>query len=751
MMVNVMMNESPDGLASHALAPAATRPLADSATASMLHTMERWTSHGWLRSLDEALVLFLHELDPKASPLVLLAAALASHQLGRGHVCLDLRATLDDSSFALSLPPDTAPQGSGAVEATPLPLPGELLAHLTLPQWQSALMDSSLVAADDKPVAGGTPLVLQGDRLYLRRYWQYEQGVAQAMDARVQASLAQRAARTPAQDDALRQALDVLFARHGESLPGPDWQKMACALAATNAFAIITGGPGTGKTTTVVKLLALLQSMAVQAHAAGGQAGRPLRICLAAPTGKAAARLTESITQALARLQEGELPQLPTQLIQGEVSSLKDLIPADAQTLHRLLGSRPDSRHFRHNAQYPLALDVLVVDEASMVDLEMMAAVLTALPPQARLVLLGDKDQLASVEAGAVLGELCAQSERGLYWPETAQWLHQVTGEQVPADLIEMAGKPLDQAVVMLRVSHRFHADSGVGQLARLVNSGQHKAIKPLLKKGYPDVAAYAVPDPTHSLLAQLVIDGGGKRFVDSPQKAIHGPQGYGHYLQVLREMPHEGGQDALNQWAERLLAAHSQFQVLCALRSGPWGVEGLNNRIAQLLAHRDLIAHSSGWYAGRPVLVTRNDYSLKLMNGDIGITVNMPLQHQEQPLRTGSAPAANNTAYAPHALRVVFATSEGLRWVLPSRLQAVETVYAMTIHKSQGSEFDHAAVVLPPQLSPIMTRELVYTGITRAKNWLTVVAGGTNHFAVLEEATQLQVKRASGLRQGDL
>ena len=740
MMKNAMTTEPEDGMppqgVPHQQSAVRTPAVPDGATASLLHTVERWTAHGWLRSLDQALVLFLHELDPGASPLVLLAAALASHQLGRGHVCLDLQATLDNSRFALSLPPDTAAQGSGATEPTPLPLPSELLAQVNLLQWQSVLQASALVAAPGKPSQGGTPLVLQGDRLYLRRYWQYEQDVAQAIGQRITASQHLRQGRSAAQDAMLRQALDQLFAPAPHQVPdSPDWQKMACALAASSAFSIITGGPGTGKTTTVVKLLALLQSMALQ------QGGRPLRICLAAPTGKAAARLSESIVQALQRLDDAQLPALPP-AEGGGPRSLKPLIPSEAQTLHRLLGSRPDSRHFRHDAQHPLALDVLVVDEASMVDLEMMAALLSALPPQASLVLLGDKDQLASVEAGAVLGELCAQAERGLYWHETAQWLQQVTGQQVPAELQDIAGKPLDQAVVMLRVSHRFHADSGIGQLAGVVNAGMRKAIKPLLKAGYPDLAAYAVPDPTHSSLAQLVLDGGGKRFVDSAAKRDAGPVGYGHYLQVLRDMPPNPGPEALNAWALRLLKAHGEFQVLCALRSGPWGVEGLNERIAQLLAHRELIAQSSGWYAGRPVLVTRNDYSLKLMNGDIGITVQMP---------ANQAPEAGGASMAQGALRVVFATSEGLRWVLPSRLQAVETVYAMTIHKSQGSEFSHAAVVLPPSLSPIMTRELVYTGMTRAKRWLTVVAGGSSNFSVLEEATERQVRRSSGLRQGEL
>ena len=749
----------------------AANPSGD-ATRTMLHTLARWTANDWLRSLDEAFVLFLHELDPATSPLVLLAAALASHQLGRGHVCLDLQATLADSRFALSLPPD-AVDGNGEADDAPLPLPSDVLAGVTLVHWQTALQASGLVASGADPAAAGTPLVLQGNRLYLRRYWQHEQDVANAINARIAVSQDQRAQRTPAQDQSLRQALDVLFPPQadaqgdqpqGDASGQPDWQKVACALAATSAFAIITGGPGTGKTTTVVKLLALLQSMAVKGHTGGAAApSRPLRICLAAPTGKAAARLTESIVQALARLHDEQLPDIPAVERNGQLCTLKDLIPTDAQTLHRLLGSRPDSRHFRHNANQPLALDVLVVDEASMVDLEMMAAVLNALPAHARLVLLGDKDQLASVEAGAVLGELCAQSERGLYWAETAQWLQSVTGEHIPQGLQDMAGKPLDQAVVMLRTSHRFHAASGIGQLARAVNAGDHKGVKQVLRQGYPDLAAYAVPDITHSSLPHLVVDGGVKRFAGYVPGGNAGPApvGYAHYLSVLHEMPETGGQDALDAWALRLLAAHSRFQVLCALRGGPWGVEGMNQRIAQLLAHRDLIAHSSGWYAGRPVLVTRNDYSLKLMNGDIGITVEVPLHFQEQSVPVNRALAAQNTenespdnvanGSSRRALRVVFATSDGLRWVLPSRLQAVETVFAMTIHKSQGSEFEHAAVVLPPGLSPIVTRELVYTGMTRAKNWLTVVAGGGTQFQVLEQAIGLKVRRASGLRQGDL
>ena len=676
--------------------------------AELLQVLRQWVEQGWLRPLDLAFAQFLHRLSPQvenSGAPVLLAAALASHQLGRGHVCFDLAAALADSRFVLSLPPDGAQQAG-------VPLPADLLQGCTSDQWQQALATSGLVASAARAADTGAPLVLQGTRLYLRRYWQYEQNVGQAIAGRLAHGELRREA---GQAQALRHSLDVLFppATEGAQLNQPDWQKMACALAASSAFAIITGGPGTGKTTTVVKLLALLQATAVQ------QEGRPLRIALAAPTGKAAARLTESITGALAKLGDAQLPPVPV-----GAAALKSLIPSQAQTLHRLLGSRPDSRHFRHHAGQPLAWDVVVVDEASMVDLEMMAALLDALPPQARLVLLGDKDQLASVEAGAVLGELCRHADQGLYWPETMQWLQAATGEELPAAMQDLMGQPLDQAVAMLRRSHRFDGASGIGQLANAVNAGDVRRMHQVLRHGYGDLAAYTLADANSPLLAELVVQGGDRHFTTADEL---GPQGYGHYLSLVSTPPPGEDQSARDAWAKHLLQAHSQFQVLCALRSGPWGVEGLNVRIAQILHRHQLIAQTSGWYAGRPVLVTRNDYGLRLMNGDIGITVALPGQ--------------------PTTLRVVFATSDGIRWVLPSRLQAVETVYAMTVHKSQGSEFTHAALVLPPTLSPILTRELVYTGITRARRWLTLAAGGQS-LRTLDAAVQRRVERASGLRE---
>lgn len=718
-------------------------------------------------------------LDPEAAgalALVLLGAALCSAQLGQGHACLDLQAVTADPAGIPGLPVADALHGLDAL------------------RWQAALrawpqLVSCPAQAEDACAGRFTPLVLAHGRLYLHRLWRCEQDVQQGIlqrlgrdDAAVAGAMdAQRAAAAAngadAIDDAqtarLQQALDVLFpsaltagaqadtrapadaaddsggdtaadrpaggkapvesclvARHGAAAihssgggrgtadQPADWQKIACVLASRQRFGLITGGPGTGKTTTVLRLLALLQWQALATH------GKPLRIGLAAPTGKAAARLSGSIAGAIGRLPLDDVPQ-------GEV--IRAAIPHAVSTLHRLLGSRPDSRHFRHDARNPLRLDVLVIDEASMIDLEMMAAVMHALPASARLILLGDKDQLASVEAGAILGELCARAQQGHYWPETAIWVSEVTREVVPPALQDVAGTPLDQSICMLRHSHRFGADSGIGRLAAFVNAGDVQGVARLWREAGQgagqtgDIARYEV-DASRRGLRELVIHGRGEQ-----------PVGYAHYLQVMRQ--HQPAPDAdpatFDVWAQQVLQAHGRFQLLCALRQGHWGVDHLNRQIAVWLQGAGLLAASEGWYAGRPVMITHNDYELGLMNGDVGITL--------------AGPGGR--------LRVVFLNDRGaVRWVLPSRLQAAGTVFAMTVHKAQGSEFDHAALAMPEALSPVLTRELVYTAITRARRFFTLVgpaaegeAGSRGLDDVMARAIRRQVQRASGLMAGAL
>ncbi|MCL7940466.1 exodeoxyribonuclease V subunit alpha [Halomonas sp. ATCH28] len=749
---------------------------AHAATAEALHDLDalfalldRWVARGWLRALDRAFAAFLAREVPDAPAPLLLAAALASHQLGRGHVCLDLEQTLAEPDLALSLPPE------GDSLEDPPPRPSALLGELALADWQEALTHPLVVGHGP----GNTPLVLDGTRLYLRRYWHHERSIQQhiagrlgeASPCRSSAPLRDGADRRP--EPATSTANTTILSRALAALFPPsdplDWQKAACALAARSPFAVITGGPGTGKTTTVVKLLALLQTLAL------GEGRRALRIRLAAPTGKAAARLNESIAGQVGSLQldslapllavseedEGSNPLWEPNLLVARhfgdsgANRIRSAIPTDVTTLHRLLGSRPDTRHFRHNARNPLPLDVLVVDEASMVDVEMMAALLDALPPRGRLVLLGDKDQLASVEAGSVLGDLCARAEGGHYTPETAGWLAEATGQALPAAMLDAEGTPLDQAIAMLRVSHRFDAASGIGQLASAVNRnapGRDKrtAIREVLGHGYADLSHLKLETDKDRSLERLVVSGHATGFPDAGEgrvvngKALPPPVGYRHYLEVLEattpaeDANGEVARDALDDWARAVLAAHGQFQLLCALRRGPWGVEGLNERIRAALEKAGLIDSGDGrrlWYPGRPVLVTSNDYGLGLMNGDIGITLALPQ----------SVTSAGGANRGP-ALRVAFPAGDGsgqIKWVLPSRLQAVETVFAMTVHKSQGSEFTHTALLLPDAPNPILTRELVYTGITRARHWLTLVETGRGQ---LLDAVERRVMRVSGL-----
>lgn len=662
----------------------------------LLLLLERWVERGWLRALDKAFVAFLHERDPEGDPLVLLAAALTSHQLGHGHVCLDLFETLKEPDFALSLPPE------GDVQTGAMLLPSQLLEALDGDAWCAALQSSALVEhAGHSAHASSRPLVLSDRRLYLRRYWAYER--------RIDSALRQRLSAPQVTPEDLPARLNSLFASPVQPAP-IDWQKLACALATRGAFSIVTGGPGTGKTTTVVRLLALLQAPAVEA-------GAPLRIRLAAPTGKAAARLTESISLQVKSLEVAD--------------SVRQKIPSDVTTVHRLLGSRPGTRHFRHHAGNRLPLDVLVVDEASMIDLEMMANLLDALPDHARLVLLGDKDQLASVEAGAVLGDLCRDAEAGWYTPQTRAWLEQVSGENLAASDLQQdldGTHPLAQQVVMLRHSRRFGEGSGIGQLSRLVNrQASHEARALLVAGQHEDLFSLPLKGEQDRGFERLALEGRGAQ-----------AKGYRHYLEVLRDRrpsADAGLEDPCwAVWAGHVLEAFEAFQVLCAVRKGPWGVEGLNERITRTLFARKLIDGDQQWYEGRPVLMTRNDYGLGLMNGDIGIALKLPERDGDK---------------QRHVLRVAFARNDGqggIRFVLPSRLNDVETVYAMTVHKSQGSEFSHTALVLPEALNPVLTKELIYTGITRAKHWFSLIEPRAG---VFEEAVARKVKRLSGLMLG--
>lgn len=656
-----------------------------------LELLQQWVDAGWLRHLDRALARWVAELDPQARPELLMATALLAHLEGRGHTCLPLEALVREPAALLAWPAP-APQALAQVwHALPQ----------GLDDWLEALRRSPVVHEEGVAPDQGQPLVLGGSApaplLYLRRYWGYETRVAQALRERASAPL-------PVDEALARQWLARLFApaQPGQVPDAPartegdtevDWQQLACAVALRSRVAVLTGGPGTGKTYTAARLLALLAAMEPP--------GRPWRVALAAPTGKAAARLRQSIDGALQDL------QTPLQGVLDVQALAQRLGPA--RTLHALLGAQPHTRQMRHHAGHPLDVDVLLVDEASMVHLEMMAALLDALPASARLVLLGDKDQLASVEAGAVLGDLCRDAAAGRYSSETRRYLQATTGQTLPDALLESGAQApaLAQHMVMLRKSRRFGGP--IGALALAVNQGDAPQARRVLDAD-PQGAVHLLISSDSAAAVQL---------------ALRGRLGaVGCYRDYLRAMavPVPAQEDAHTAWVQGVLRAFDGFRLLCAVREGPWGAAGLNRAVETALRGAGLLQGRGEWYAGRPVMVTRNDAGLGVFNGDIGIVLQAP----------------------GGGLRAYFADGPQLRSVGVARLAHVETAFAMTVHKSQGSEFGHTALVLPPQAAgALLSRELVYTGITRARDAFTLVAAQP---AVLEQALRQRTQRSSGL-----
>jgi exodeoxyribonuclease V alpha subunit len=655
---------------------------------------------GHLRQLDLQFARWLGEVAGDPTPGRLLAAALASHRVGQGDVCLDLPAVAGRPLFP-ELPGLVAP---------------------TLVDWRKELTGWPAVG----PPATGrglAPLILDGaDRLYLGRYWHYEQTAARAIAA--------RAALWSGDIDRarLREGLGRLFTapRAGE----PDWQQVAAAMAVLKPLCIISGGPGTGKTRTVTAILALLieQSLASRGTQGGAQggattaqtprsagsplgavaAGAPLlpRIGLAAPTGKAAARLTESIRSAKSAF-------LVAGALNPEVAAA---IPEEALTLHRLLGTRPGRVAPRHGLDNPLHLDLLVVDEASMLDLPLAARLLEALPPGCRLILLGDRDQLASVQAGAVLGDICGWGREPAYSPTLAAALEETArvrrpdasdqGAQLRLDLDVGGARPpetmqtgLGDCVALLRRSYRFGPESAIQGLASAINQGDGPAALAVLDAGHEDAQRLALDlDHRPTALADFIAG-----FVVPRHRAVLEAKDPASALQSL-----------------------GAYRVLCAVREGPFGLHSINCLAERALAATGLIRPElrpeGGRYPGRPLLVTANDYDLGLFNGDVGLLLPDPV--------TG----------APYAW---FEGPQGLRRLSPHRLPPVETLFAMTVHKSQGSEFDEVALVLPRRDSRALTRELIYTGVTRARRRVILVASAER----LVTSVARRVERSSGLR----
>jgi exodeoxyribonuclease V alpha subunit len=514
---------------------------------------------------------------------------------------------------------------------------------------------------------GAMPLILDQDgRLYLHRYFDYECRLARSLAGR---HATQTAPEIPA---SLGARLTSLFAGNRTSLgDAADWQQIAVAMALLGKVTIISGGPGTGKTTTVVSLLACLLEQ-----------DPDCRIAMAAPTGKAAARMTEAVG-----LRASHLP-----------TEIQARLPTESYTIHRLLGVMPGGG-FRHHADNRLAIDALVVDEASMLDLALATRLIEAVPDDARIILLGDKDQLAAVESGAVFAELSADPSLSAARIEQIASLCAMPGAAVHAPK-PVAQSGLQDQVVWLTRNFRFASDSGIGQLAADINSGDSAGAIARLRS-----------DTSGTL--QWLDDGGSVPRDESVQAIL---AGYAGYLDALRADGMSIGA-ATNTFA--------RFRTLCAVRDGARGVDAINRLVSEhfrsALKHPLDPGKNSEWYPGRPLMVLRNDYVLKLFNGDIGIVM---------PDDSG-------------ALMVFFPEGdEGFRAVAPVRLPAHETAFAMTVHKSQGSEFDQVLVLLPEGHNPVLTRELVYTAVTRARLRVTLVSGA----AVLEKTIETPTRRRSGL-----
>jgi len=592
--------------------------------------------------LDIHFARFIARLAGKNVSGLSLAASLVSSYTRQGHVCLDLSSVERKELL----------KGENGIDPVVCP---------ELNNWCKQLRETAVVGNPGEY----KPLILDDrSRLYLFRYWEYQEKLADSIRRRIHNTDADIGI------GPLKEELIRLFPfNEAEEI---NWQRIAAFTALRKQFCVISGGPGTGKTSIVATILALLLKQAELER---------LRIALIAPTGKAAAKLQEAI-----RSMKTKLP-CP--------NSIKEEIPEEASTIHRMLGSIPDSPYFRHNAKNTLPVDVVVVDEASMVDLALMSKLIQALPLQARIILLGDKDQLASVEAGAVLGDICDTGTEHSFSQDFCKNCKEVTGYTIHTQQNGAPESEIRDCIIQLEKNYRFDSDSGIGAVSYAVNTGDgDRAIQRMKSGVYGDITWKNLPHPN-----------------DLPQ-VIKAPiiQGYGDYLRDRD--PFE------------VFQVFERFQILCALREGPFGVAALNIVAEQILREEGLINPGMRWYPGRPVLITKNDYTLRLFNGDMGIVL--------------SDPSANNE------LRVFFPSPDGtVKKFHPFRLPEHETVYAMTVHKSQGSEFDKVLLVLPDRESPVLTRELIYTSITRAKKNVEIW-GNEN---VFRTAVSRYIERTSGLR----
>ena len=584
---------------------------------------------------DRALCETLGRITGENRDEVLLALLLASWSVSRGHLCLDLE-EYADRKLATILDDDTLD--------TTHKLPG-------LKEWITFIESSPLAG---KP-GEYKPLILdRGPRLYLYRYWLYESVIAERISCWINTD--------PDNIDTgiLSSGLDRYFPCASGN---PDWQRVAAMAAMYHPFTVISGGPGTGKTTTVVFILLLMIEQAIAS-------GRKPRIVMAAPTGKAASRLMEAINITLENKKVSD--------------TYLSLIPREAHTIHRLLKIYPGLSS-PYNATNPLPAEIVVIDESSMIDVSLMVSLMNAIGPGSRLILLGDRDQLASVEAGSVFGDIC---DRGKVHAYSAEFIARA-GLDYPA--VENPHKLADSLVILQKV-YRYSPESGIAALSTAVREGdQEKAIRILESGNYPDLLFRPIlsDQSMYEILREHIVE------------TYDGFTGYKSACEALENI--------------------YDFMILSPLRSGNAGIDRINNLVEQILEQRGLIRADRRFYHGRPVMVRGNDYPQRLFNGDIGVVWN-----------------------DEKGCRIYFNGPENsLKNIIPVKLPDHETVYAMTVHKSQGSEFREIVLVLPQVQSPVMTRELLYTAISRAKERLIIT--GTEE--VIRSMIEQPVGRTSGLR----
>ena len=610
------------------------RPAEEVALPPTVAVLAPFVEAGVFGSYEVHLAAAIAALEPSVTDEVIVALAVAARAPRFGHVCVDL----DDVAHQV-VPVDE----DGEPDVLPWP---------SADTWARSVAESKIVSAPDDSPKRVRPLIWDGKRIYLQRYWYYELAVAGDLPRRARRARSEGNRVLPTLTDALsEQVLDTLFGTvHSDEL---DLQRLAAQRSLRGGVSIIAGGPGTGKTHTVARILAA-------AHLIAAAEGRELKAALAAPTGKAAVRMEGAVIAEVASLSAAGLI---------DAALAEKLAGSGATTVHRLLGWRPGT-HFQHDRQHPLPHDLVIVDETSMVSLPLMAKLLDAVRPDAQLVLVGDPFQLASIEAGTVMADLVGPGD-----------------DAGPASESSLAGQ-----VTVLRRMRRFAEGSGIAALAEAIRAGDADTALELLDGGRTDALWVRDDDPEGvDRVMQTVVAAG----VEVASAAIRGEAG-------------------------AALAAAQRIKVLSATRRGPLGLHYWSDRIESAVGAAVPGSNASRrWHAGRPIIVTHNDRVNGVFNGDVGVVTTVDGE-----------------------MLVAFMAADGLRYLAPSRLDQVETWWAMTIHKSQGSEFPHAVVSLPQSGSPILTRELLYTAVTRAKEQVTVVGSE----ASLRVAIGRPIARASGL-----